>query len=181
MKAPSTNTHDTGRRISSEQVLAVVAELFERLAATASAGGATATVATAESCTGGMISTWLTSPPGSSRFFVGGVCAYSNAAKADLLGVDPALIAKHGAVSEPVVKAMARGALERFKSTWAVGVSGVAGPDGGTSERPVGTVWCAVAHSSGVEARVLKLTGDRAAIREDAAIQTMGFLLEKLK
>lgn len=166
--------HDTGPRISSEQVLLVVSNLYRRLA---SSGG---TVATAESCTGGMISTWLTTPAGSSRFFLGGVCSYSNQSKSALLGVDPSLIEKEGAVSRSVVRAMAIGARDRFKATWSVGVSGVAGPDGGTQEKPVGTVWCAVAGPGGVEEKLLVLTGDRTAIREEAAMLTICFLLEKL-
>jgi PncC family amidohydrolase len=174
MNTISKNLHDTGPGISPEQILVAISDLYHRLRAS---GG---TVATAESCTGGMISTWLTMPAGSSHFFQGGVCTYSNDAKAAMLGVDPSLIAKHGAVSEPVVKAMATGARERFKATWSVGVSGVAGPDGGTVEKPVGTVWCAVAGPAGVEARLLKLTGTRTAIREDAAMQTIRFLMEKI-
>lgn len=174
MDTISKKLHDTGPRISPEQILVVISDLYHRLGAS---GG---TVATAESCTGGMISTWLTTPPGSSRFFQGGVCTYSNEAKTAILGIDPGLISKHGAVSEAVVKSMASSARERFKTTWAVGVSGVAGPDGGTGEKPVGTVWCAVAGPTGVEARLLNLTGNRTAIREDAAMHTIHFLMEKI-
>ncbi len=98
---------------------------------------------TAESCTGGWIAKACTDVAGSSRWFHGGVVAYSNSLKAAWLGVPGDLLAQHGAVSEPVVKAMATGVLARTGSTVAVAVSGVAGPDGGTVDKPVGTVWLA--------------------------------------
>ena len=98
---------------------------------------------TAESCTGGWIAKACTDVAGSSRWFQGGVVAYSNALKAALLDVPGDLLAQHGAVSEPVVRAMAAGILARTRSTVAVAVSGVAGPDGGTVDKPVGTVWLA--------------------------------------
>jgi len=101
------------------------------------------TLVTAESCTGGWIAKACTDIPGSSRWFQGGVVAYSNSLKVALLDVPEGLLAQHGAVSEPVVRAMAEGALARTGSTVAVAVSGVAGPDGGTADRPVGTVWLA--------------------------------------
>lgn len=154
---------------------AAVSELYRRL------GASHGTVATAESCTGGMISTWLTSPAGSSRFFLGGVCSYSNESKSSLLGVDPGLIAANGAVSGPVVRAMAGGARARFGSTWAVSVSGIAGPDGGTPAKPVGTVWIGVAGPGGVDAREFKFPGDRGAVRQAAALAAIHFLLEKFQ
>jgi competence/damage-inducible protein CinA-like protein len=101
-------------------------------------------VATAESCTGGLIAERITDVPGSSNYFRGGVVAYSNEAKASLLGVPTALIEAHGAVSEPVIRAMAEGARERFGSDFAVATSGISGPDGGTPEKPVGLVWIAM-------------------------------------
>lgn len=103
------------------------------------------TLAVAESCTGGYISHLITAVPGSSGHYLGGVTAYSNAAKAKVLGVDPELIHSHGAVSEPVVKAMAKGVRNRMGSTYAIATSGIAGPDGGSDEKPVGTVWLAIA------------------------------------
>jgi nicotinamide-nucleotide amidase len=103
------------------------------------------TVATAESCTGGMIGELLTRRPGSSRAFLGGAIAYSNAEKVRQLGVREATLASHGAVSEPTVREMALGARERFGADLAVAVSGIAGPDGGTPDKPVGTVWLALA------------------------------------
>ncbi|HEX9951019.1 MAG TPA: CinA family nicotinamide mononucleotide deamidase-related protein [Rubricoccaceae bacterium] len=102
------------------------------------------TLATAESCTGGNVSARLTSVPGSSRAFVGGVVAYDNRIKTSLLGVPEALLREHGAVSEPVVRAMAEGARARLGADVGVATSGVAGPGGGTPEKPVGTVWIAV-------------------------------------
>ena len=103
------------------------------------------TVATAESCTGGMLGEMLTRRPGSSRAFLGGAITYSNAEKVRQLGVREATLASHGAVSEPTVREMALGARERFGADLAVAVSGVAGPDGGTPDKPVGTVWLALA------------------------------------
>lgn len=138
------------------------------------------TVATAESCTGGMISAWLTDPPGSSQFFVGSVCAYSNYVKTTVLGVPAAVIAEHGAVSAPVVEAMASGVIRLMGAEWAISVSGVAGPAGGTVEKPVGTVWCGIDGPSGVYSRLLRLSGDRRAIREAAALAALEFLLEKI-
>lgn len=134
------------------------------------------TLATAESCTGGLIAARCTEMPGSSAWFVGGVVAYANAVKRDVLGVDPALLAAHGAVSEPVVRAMAAGVLRLTGAHLAVAVSGVAGPDGGTPEKPVGTVWMAVARGEAVQARRFLFSGDRAAVRAatvDAAVTAL--------
>jgi len=104
-----------------------------------------ATLATAESCTGGLIAALLTELPGSSKAFVAGLTTYSNAAKTALLGVDPALIADNGAVSEPVARAMAEGALARTGADVAVSVTGIAGPGGGAPGKPVGLVHFACA------------------------------------
>jgi nicotinamide-nucleotide amidase len=103
------------------------------------------TVATAESCTGGLLASRITDVPGSSAYFMGGAVCYTAAAKTALAGVDPALIAENGEVSEPVAIALARGARERFGTTYGIGVTGIAGPGGGTAEKPVGTVHIAVA------------------------------------
>jgi nicotinamide-nucleotide amidase len=103
------------------------------------------TVATAESCTGGLLASRITDVPGSSAYFMGGAVCYTAAAKIDLAGVDPALIAEHGEVSEPVAIALARGARKCFGTTYGIGVTGIAGPGGGTEAKPVGTVHIAVA------------------------------------
>jgi nicotinamide-nucleotide amidase len=131
------------------------------------------TLVTAESCTGGWIAKACTDVSGSSRWFQGGVVAYSNALKAALLGVTEGLMAEHGAVSEPVARAMAAGALARMGSAVAVAVSGVAGPDGGTVDKPVGTVWLAWAWhgqdgSLRSEARRERFPGGRDEVRRRA-------------
>ena len=126
-------------------------------------------IATAESCTAGLIASRLTERPGSSAYVVGGVVAYANEAKTELLGVDPGLIERHGAVSEQVAEAMAEGALARFGADTAVSVTGVAGPDGGTPEKPVGTVCWSVRLGEGRSlTRTVLLPGDRADIRDRA-------------
>ena len=124
------------------------------------------TLATAESCTGGLIAAVLTDIAGSSDVVDRGFVTYSNAAKTELLGVAEALIAAHGAVSEPVARAMAEGALHRSLAGVAVSVTGVAGPGGGSAEKPVGTVWfgCAVRGSHTHTERSV-FPGDRAAVR----------------
>ncbi len=140
-----------------------------------------ATLATAESCTGGLIAARCTDVPGSSAWFTGGVVAYANDVKRDVLGVDPALLAAHGAVSEPVVRAMAAGVRRLTGARFAVAVSGVAGPDGGTPEKPVGTVWMAVADGENVQALCFLFSGDRAAVRTatvDAAVEALLALCE---
>lgn len=133
-------------------------------------------VATAESCTGGLIAAACTSVAGSSDWFERGIVSYSNAAKVELLGVDPALIAAHGAVSEPVAGAMALGVLARAPVALAVAVTGIAGPGGAVAGKPVGTVWLALAQRDEpamprVHAERLQLHGDRAAVRE-ATVRT---------
>ena len=121
---------------------------------------------TAESCTGGLIAAACTELAGSSLWFDRGVVTYSNEAKVDLLGVPAELIAQHGAVSEPVAMAMAQGALARSKAQIAVAVTGVAGPGGGSPDKPVGTVWLAWAcHDGLVQAERHVFGGDRAAVR----------------
>lgn len=126
-------------------------------------------VAAAESCTGGLIAAACTDLAGSSDWFERGVVSYSNAAKTELLGVDPALIEAHGAVSEAVARAMAAGMLERSAADLAVAVTGVAGPAGGSAAKPVGTVWLAWACRTGgevaIDARLERFPGDRAAVR----------------
>ena len=128
-----------------------------------------ATLATAESCTGGMIGTMLTDAPGSSGFYLGGVISYANSAKVDLLGVVPATLEEHGAVSRKTAEEMAEGARKRFGSTIAIATTGIAGPDGGTAEKPVGTIWIAVASASRTVARSFLLGGERAIVRQRAS------------
>ncbi|MGD1257362.1 competence/damage-inducible protein A [Mycobacterium seoulense] len=134
-------------------------------------------IATAESCTAGLLAARLTDRPGSSDYVAGGVVAYSNDAKAELLGVDPALIEAHGAVSEPVAEAMAAGALRRFGADTAVAITGIAGPGGGTPEKPVGTVCFTVALGDGrKDTRTLRLPGNRSDIRERSTTVAMHLL-----
>jgi PncC family amidohydrolase len=122
-------------------------------------------VATAESCTGGMIGELLTRVPGSSRSFVGGAICYANAEKVRQVGVSEATLATHGAVSEEVVREMADGARARFGVDYAIAVSGVAGPDGGTPEKPVGLVWLALATPGATHTKKIQWPGARDQIR----------------
>ena len=123
------------------------------------------TVAVAESCTGGLLGSRITDISGSSSYFLGGGICYTGAAKTALAGVDPALIRENGEVSEPVAVAMATGIRERFASTWGVGITGIAGPTGGTPEKPVGTVHIAVAGPHGHQHRKLLWQGPRTIIK----------------
>ena len=118
-------------------------------------------VATAESCTGGLIAGRLTDVPGSSAYFLGGIVAYSNAAKASLLGVSEAVLESEGAVSEPVVRAMAEGVRARFGSDYGVATSGISGPGGGTDEKPVGLVWLALSTAGGTHSDSFVFPVDR--------------------
>jgi nicotinamide-nucleotide amidase len=138
-------------------------------------------IATAESCTGGLVGERLTEIPGSSDVYVGGVVCYSDQLKTALLGVDPALIKAHGAVSEAVAVAMARGAVERLGAEMTVSVTGVAGPGGGTPAKPVGTVWLGVAAGGQVEARRTQFVGNRHDIRARAAQAALHLLLRRLR
>lgn len=122
-------------------------------------------LATAESCTGGLIAAACTDLAGSSDWFERGFVTYSNAAKTELLGVAPQLIEQHGAVSEAVVRAMAAGALARSQAQVAVAVTGIAGPGGGSAAKPVGTVWLGWATPAGITSEVQHFGGDRAAVR----------------
>ncbi|MEO5735456.1 MAG: CinA family protein [Rubrivivax sp.] len=133
-------------------------------------------MAAAESCTGGLIAAACTALAGSSNWFERGFVTYSNAAKTDLLGVPPALIAAHGAVSEEVARAMAQGALTHAPVQLAVAVTGIAGPGGAVAGKPVGTVWLAWGRADDLRAECLHLSGDRAAVREttvQAALQRL--------
>ncbi|WP_045119522.1 competence/damage-inducible protein A [Haliangium ochraceum] len=138
------------------------------------------TLATAESCTGGMIGSLLTEVPGSSAYFYGGAVTYTNEEKTRQLGVSPEIFVEHGAVSEACVRAMAQGARERFATDYAVAVSGVAGPGGGTEEKPVGTVWLAVAGPAGCTARRMFWPRSRGMIRRLSAYWAMAMVLRAL-
>ena len=122
-------------------------------------------LATAESCTGGLIAAACTSLAGSSDWFDRGFVTYSNEAKTDMLGVDPALLREHGAVSEAVACAMVAGALQRSQAQLALAVTGIAGPAGAVPGKPVGTVWLAWGTKQSVQVERLQLDGDRAAVR----------------
>jgi PncC family amidohydrolase len=139
-------------------------------------------IATAESCTGGLLAARLTERPGSSAYLAGGLVAYANDAKTDLLGVDAALIDAHGAVSEPVAEAMAAGALHRFGADTAVATTGIAGPGGGTDDKPVGTVCFTVALAGHPPStRTLRLPGNRNDVRERSTTVAMHLLRQALE
>jgi nicotinamide-nucleotide amidase len=138
-------------------------------------------IATAESCTAGLLVARLTDQPGSSAYVAGGVVAYANDAKVEMLAVDPALIEAYGAVSEPVAEAMAGGALRRFGADTAIAITGIAGPGGGTEEKPVGTVCFSVAIAGGPPLTwTLRLPGNRADIRDRSTTVAMHLLLRTL-
>ena len=138
-------------------------------------------LATAESCTGGWVSQCLTAIAGSSAWFERGFVTYSNAAKQEMLGVAEATLAAHGAVSQPVAVAMAEGALRHSRADWAVAVTGIAGPAGGSAEKPVGTVcfaWAVRAGATTTETR--HFAGDREAVRAQSVACALAGLLERL-
>ncbi len=137
-------------------------------------------IATAESCTGGLIAASLTAIAGSSDVVDRGFVTYSNEAKADLLGVDPALIDRVGAVSEEVARAMAAGALARSLADATVAVTGVAGPGGGSAEKPVGLVWFGLAARSGVKTESMIFPGDRAEVRARTVAHALALLADAL-
>jgi nicotinamide-nucleotide amidase len=140
-----------------------------------------ALLSVAESCTGGLIGKFMTDLPGSSRVFWGGFLSYSNGAKTRLLGVPESLLSEHGAVSEEAARAMALGALDASGTDAAISVSGIAGPEGGTPEKPVGTIWIAVAlRNGGCAARFFNFTGSRDMIRRRTAVAAMLFAEARL-
>lgn len=137
-------------------------------------------MATAESCTGGLIAAACTDLAGSSQWFERGFVTYSNAAKTELLGVDAQLIERHGAVSEAVARAMVQGALTRSPVQVALAVTGVAGPGGGSADKPVGMVWFAWATPAGLASEVRHFGGDRAAVRQATLAHALERLVDRL-
>jgi len=138
------------------------------------------TVSVAESCTGGLLGAALTEQPGSSSYFFGGVQAYANSVKEELLGVSHETLLSFGAVSEEVASEMALGIKRLTGSDWAISTTGIAGPDGGTDDKPVGTVWISVADSDGVYSQMLSLSGSRSEIRESTVDEALNMLFERL-
>ena len=137
-------------------------------------------LACAESCTGGLIAAACTDLAGSSAWFERGFVSYANAAKTELLGVDAALIAQHGAVSEEVARAMAAGALANSHAQVALAVTGVAGPGGGSTDKPVGTVWFAWATPEGLYSERQWFAGDRSAVRQATVQHALATLIDLL-
>lgn len=158
---------------------AKIVDLVRRVATSLAA--CSARIAVAESCTGGWIAKCLTDMPGSSAWFGYGFVTYSDEAKIELLGVSPDSIAAHGAVSEEVAEQMATGARLVSAAEVVVAVSGIAGPDGGTAEKPIGTVWLAWA-GPGVQlrSRQFRFTGDREAIRRQSVVAALEGVLQQL-
>ncbi len=138
------------------------------------------TLALAESCTGGFLAHRLTNVPGASRVFLAGYVTYSNEAKTAALGVEPELIATHGAVSEPVARAMAEGAREKSGADLALATTGIAGPGGGTPEKPVGTAFIALAGGGGTLVRHLFFPTDRETFKQLATQMALNLLRERL-
>ncbi|MCC6490723.1 MAG: CinA family protein [Candidatus Hydrogenedentes bacterium] len=139
------------------------------------------TLATAESCSGGLLAHRITNVPGSSGYFLGGVITYSNEAKADLLGVSMRDLDQDGAVSETVARQMAQGVRERFDADWGVGITGIAGPGGGSPGKPVGLVYIAL--SGGRQTSVTRnlFEGSRESIKEQTTEEALRLLLEQLQ
>jgi nicotinamide-nucleotide amidase len=140
-----------------------------------------ATVSVAESCTGGMLGERFTQVPGSSEYFVGGFITYSNEMKIELLGVTPEILAEHGAVSKETAEAMALGARRRTNSTYALSITGVAGPDGGSEAKPIGTTHIGLAGPAGIEVLKRQFIGDRARIRSFASQMALDLLRRRLE
>ncbi len=170
-------------RIGDEVIYAVTDDphdSMERAVATA-LRAAGKTCAVAESCTGGMIASRLVSVPGASDVFLEGAITYTNAAKVRALGVPEDIIARYGAVSEPCARAMAEGLRARSGADICLATTGIAGPDGGTSDKPVGLVWLGLATADGTSARELRLTGDRQRVRTLATLNGLHWLLKTAK
>ncbi len=157
---------------------APTADLIQELAAALQARAWS--LATAESCTGGLIAAACTDLAGSSNWFERGFVSYSNAAKTELLGVPADLISQHGAVSEPVARAMAEGAVAHSRAQVSVAVTGVAGPTGGSADKPVGTVWFGWCVDGHAHTEHQRFDGDRAAVRAQTVAYAVRGLLQRL-
>ena len=140
-----------------------------------------ATLATAESCSGGLLAHCITNISGASRYFRGGVVAYSNEAKEALLAVPQSMLVEHGAVSEPVAQAMADGARIAFHADYGLGITGIAGPSGGTEEKPIGLVFIAVADANGTEVARHIFEGPRETIKMRTAEEALDLLTKRLR
>lgn len=138
------------------------------------------TLALAESCTGGYLSHMITRIPGSSSYYIGGVVSYANAVKMEELGIPSDMLELNGAVSQPVAERMAQGVRAALRSDWAIATTGIAGPDGGTPEKPVGTVWLAVAGPQGVVSKLGNFPGTRELVIERAAMSGLNLLRKQL-
>jgi nicotinamide-nucleotide amidase len=139
-----------------------------------------ATLALAESCTGGQLSHLITSVPGSSAYYIGGVVSYANAVKMEELGIPSDMLELNGAVSQPVAERMAFGVRQALRSDWSLATTGIAGPDGGTPEKPVGTVWIAVAGPEGVVSRKGNFPGARDLVIERASRYALNLLRKRM-
>ena len=171
---PSSSAETTGGD-GPDDLVATAARLGERCLAL------DRRIATVESCTGGLVAHLITEIPGSSGWFVGGFVTYSDALKADTVGVPLEVLASHGAVSAQVAMAMATGGRERTGADLAVAVTGIAGPDGGTAAKPVGLTYVAVADAVGVAVRRHLWTGDRSANKRHSAGAALSLLLERVE
>ncbi|MEM9026109.1 MAG: CinA family protein [Verrucomicrobiota bacterium] len=138
------------------------------------------TLVTAESCTGGLVGSWLTDWPGSSRFYLGGIQAYANSVKISMLGVPDTILESEGAVSEACAAAMAEGVRRRFGADYAISTTGIAGPGGGTPEKPVGLVYCGIAGSNGSEVSRNVWTGSRFENKQASAQAAIELLAQHL-
>jgi nicotinamide-nucleotide amidase len=138
------------------------------------------TLSLAESCTGGFVSHLITTVPGSSAYYTGGVVSYANAVKMEELGIPSDMLELNGAVSQPVVEKMATGVRTALRTDWSVALSGIAGPDGGTPDKPVGTVWIAVAGPKGVQSKLVNFPGTRELVIERSALAGLNMLRKRL-
>ncbi len=139
------------------------------------------TLALAESCTGGLLSSWITAEPGVSDVYLGSIVSYAYSAKVDLLGVPWEVLSKDGAVSESVALKMAQGVRSKFKADWSVSITGIAGPSGGTPEKPVGTVWISVIGPHFERAERKLFQGERQQVQQSSAQYALDMLLQGLR